>query len=99
VPAERPAPLDRVLVIIIIDRGGQKLGQNRAKFDWPLGQSLGGFPHRGVLQIARAERPDNPRQYPRLELIMQYMPGSISALMVMPIMTRKSAASAGKVIR
>jgi hypothetical protein len=26
------------------------------------------------LQIARAERPDNPRQDPRLELIMQNMP-------------------------
>jgi hypothetical protein len=70
--AWRPAPLDRVLVIIIINRGGQKLGQNRAKLDWPLGQSLGGFPHRGVLQIARAEWPDN-LQYPRFKLIMQNM--------------------------
>ena len=75
--AERHGPLDRVLVIVVGDRGGEQLRQDGAEFDRTLGHALRHFPHRGVLQIAAADRPDDLRKHPRFEEVVQDMAARI----------------------
>lgn len=63
--AQRPDPLDRVLVVFIGNRSGEQLGQNGPEFDRLIRQPLGHLPHRGVLQVAGADGPDDLRQHAR----------------------------------
>ncbi len=69
--AEGPDAFDRVLVIVVGNRGGEQLGQDGAELDRLFGQPLRGLPHRGILQIAGADRADDPRQYAGFEIVVQ----------------------------
>ena len=60
-----------IFVVVVSDRGGEQLGQDRAELDGLIGQSLRRLPHRRVLQIAGAKRPDDARQHARFELVVQ----------------------------
>ena len=75
--AERPGALDRVLVVVVLDRGGEQLGQDGAELDRPLGHALRRLPHRGVLQVAAPDRADDAREHARLEEVVQDVPARI----------------------
>jgi hypothetical protein len=68
---QRHGALDRVLVIDVGHGRGQEFGQDGAELDRLPGETLRGFPHRGVLQVAAADRAHHLRQHPRLERIVQ----------------------------
>jgi hypothetical protein len=72
--AQCPDPFDRILVIFVGDRGGEQFGKNGSELDRLLGQPLRHFPHRGVLQIAGTDRPDDLRQHARFEEVVQNVP-------------------------
>src|SRR5262249_19139945 len=69
--AECPAALDRIFVVIIGDGGGEELRQDGAELHGFRGQTLRRLPHYRVLQIARAEWSNDPRQDTRFELISE----------------------------
>ena len=55
--AERPGALDRVLVVVVGDRGCQQLRQDGAELDRLPRQALRHLPHRRVLQVPRPTGP------------------------------------------
>jgi len=72
--ANRPDPFDRVLVVSVGDGGREQFGKNGPELDRFSSKPLRRLPHRGVLQIAGADGPDDLGQDARFEEVVQNMP-------------------------
>ena len=71
--AQRHHPLDLVGVVGVLDRGRQNFRHDGAEFDRSSGQSLGGLPHGGVLQIAATHGADDLGDHIGFEIVVQHM--------------------------
>jgi hypothetical protein len=63
--------------VVVLDRSRDQLRQDGAELDRPLGHALRGLPHRGVLQAAAPNRPDDAGKHARLEKVVQDVPARI----------------------
>ena len=59
------------LVVAVLHREGDDLRRHRAELHRPLGDALRRLPHRGVLQIAAADRADDRRHHARFQIVVQ----------------------------
>ena len=71
---DREHAVRHALVVAVLHREGDDLGRHRAALHRPLGEALRRLPHRGVLQIAAADRPGDRRHHPRLQIVVQDVP-------------------------
>ncbi len=68
---DREHAVRHALVVTILQREGDDLRRYRAEFDRLGGEALRRLPHRGVLQIAAADRAGDDRHDARFQIVVQ----------------------------
>ncbi len=68
---DREHAVGHALVVPVLQREGDDLGRHRAELDRLRGEALRRLPHRGVLQIAAADRSGDDRHDARFQIVVQ----------------------------